>query len=172
MFRNSPNRFPRRVQQWLLILLVTLGAATVRAEPGMNTLDGKPMSLNALSEPGTWTVVMFWSTTCHICDIEIPKYSVLDQTEGSNIKVKGVALDGTRNVANVRRYIRDHSVTFDNYVTDPLQMRAEYEAAASESILGTPTFWLYSPEGKLVGINPGPLKIASLKKFIARKSAR
>ncbi|MEM7250287.1 MAG: TlpA disulfide reductase family protein [Pseudomonadota bacterium] len=169
---NSPlAHIGWQVPRWLVaVAAVTLLLAHggSKAE-SITTFDGAPMQLADLSERGQWTVVMFWSTTCHICDHEIPKYADFAR-EGGPIKVKGVSVDGARATESVQRYLTDRNVDYQNYITDPLRLQKDYESSAGESFMGTPTFWLFSPEGKLIGINPGPLKIASLKRFVARKT--
>ena len=39
-----------------------------------------------------------------------------------------------------------------------------------ESLIGTPTFILFDPEGKLVAAQPGIVAISSLEKFIIQNS--
>ena len=44
------------------------------------------------------------------------------------------------------------------------------EVAAEEGLIGTPTFMIFDPEGKLVALQPGIISVAAIEKFVRSRS--
>ena len=174
----------------LLALLVVafagaLGAQTT-SQPAGPTVDAtiqgalksmslKPASLDDFvamhdSANPRWTLVMIWSTTCHVCDHEVPKYAKFaEQSEQTGIDVVGVALDGFDGRDAVKRFFREREVSLTNLMADPRLFSLEYAARVGEALRGTPTFLLFSPDGRLRANNPGALRIEALERYVASK---
>lgn len=130
---------------------------------------GRDSTLAALAVPGKWTVLMFWSVDCTICEAEMPEYAELARSD-ADIAVVGISVDGEARAEAVRSELERHGASFPNHLTDPFRLEPEYSARAGEPFRGTPTFWLLSPEGLLVGMNTGPMRVSALRAFIARKA--
>jgi len=133
--------------------------------------DGQPVSLESLTGQGKWTLVMIWATACILCQSQKPVISAFhEKHKDQDAHVIGVALDGIRNLGKVRKYIDEHNVTFPNYVSQMESTASHYLGVTDEQFRGTPTYLLFSPEGELIGKNPGLLSAEAIEDFINRKS--
>lgn len=133
--------------------------------------DGRPVNLENLTGQGKWTLVMIWATDCILCQSQKPVISEFhEKHKHLDAHVVGIALDGVRNMNRVRRYIDDHKVSFPNYVSQMRSTASHYFGITDEQFRGTPTYLLFTPEGELIGKNPGLLSAEAIESFIARKS--
>jgi len=133
--------------------------------------DGQPVTLDNLTGQGKWTLVMIWTTSCILCQSQKPIISAFhEKHKDLDAHVIGVALDGVENIGKVKRYINQHDVTFPNYVSQMQPAASHYLGITDEQFRGTPTYLLFSPEGELIGKNPGLLSAEAVEDFIARKS--
>ncbi len=135
-------------------------------------IDGKAVSSEANVGEGKWTVVMVWSTSCHICTAQKPMISKFhNEHADKNAHVIGIALDGPSNLDDVQRYVKKHDVSFPTYVVPDINFFAvQYAATALEDLAGTPTYLIYNPDGKLLGVNPGPVSEGAFERFIERNT--
>ena len=83
-------------------------------------------------------------------------------------KVIGVSLDGYAQLDTITSHINEMPMTFDNLIGELTVVAFNYEASTEESLLGTPTYMMFNPQGQLVGHNPGPVKLEALENFIQR----
>jgi len=135
--------------------------------------EGSPSPLSDTFGSGKWTLVMIWSTDCHLCEEQKPKISAFfDKHKSGNIDVFGIALDGRKNLDDVQDYLSKNQPTFPNYVGEFPIVAANYQALTEEPLRGTPTYLLFNPEGELKGNNPGPVSPAAIEGFIERHSAK
>ena len=153
------------------LLLSTSGPASSAGLEMHSVDDGSPVTLENLTGQGKWTLVMIWATTCILCRSQKPVISAFhDKHKNGDAHVIGVALDGVNNLGEVRKYIDEHHVTFPNYVSQMTLAASHYLGVTDEQFRGTPTYLLFSPEGELIGKNPGLLSAEAIENFIARKS--
>lgn len=132
-------------------------------------LDGRPAALGDYVGKGQWVLVMFWSTDCAICAREMSGIARFHaRHRDKDAIVLGVAIDGRERIPAIRRFLHRHGANFESLVGEPLDIAVGYEQAAQEPFRGTPTFWFFSPEGELLGNNPGPVRIGALERFMAR----
>lgn len=82
----------------------------------------------------------------------------------------GIALDGVGNKAGVDAVYKATGAKFPILSANLGHFAASYQALTGEAPMGAPTFMLFNPKDKLVGLNPGPLRIKALKRFIDQKS--
>ena len=152
------------------VLLASSSAA--RADLELHSVDdGRPVALDSLTGQGKWTLVMIWATACILCRSQKPVISEFhEKHKDSDAHVIGVALDGVRNIGKIRRYIDEHNVTFPNYISQFESAATHYFGVTDEQFRGTPTYLLFSPEGELIGKNPGLLSAEAIEEFINRKS--
>ena len=153
-------------------LLIASSGPASSSELAMHSVDdGQPASLESLTGQGRWTLVMIWATTCILCQSQKPIISAFhEKHKNLDAHVVGIALDGVRNIGKVRKYIDEHNVTFPNYVSQMQPTALHYFGITDEQFRGTPTYLLFSPEGELIGKNPGLLSAEAIENFIARKS--
>lgn len=153
----------------LLIGFVSVNAADFDLE--MKKLDGQPGSLEEYKGKGKWTLVMLWETTCSICKQQEPEYAKFHQQhKDKDAEVIAISIDGTESVDLIKTYTQQNSLPYPVMVTDKSEVRDKYFAATDEQFRGTPTYLLFTPEGKLVAAQPGMLPAASVENYIAQQT--
>ncbi|MDR0807427.1 MAG: TlpA family protein disulfide reductase [Enterobacteriaceae bacterium] len=116
-------------------------------------LQGNKVSLDQWK--GKYVYLNFWASNCGGCLAEMPTLEKLSQTYRDNIVVVGVNTD--QDDANVQALLRERSITFPN-VRDQLAITQE-----RYQVIGTPTSFLISPDGKLLAQYVGMLQEPQLK---------
>jgi len=169
-------RVSRKSHPFLVAMLATLlftntGLASSAGLEMHSVDDGQPVNLENLTGQGKWTLVMIWATSCILCQSQKPIISAFhEKHKDLDAHVVGIALDGVKNIGKVRRYISQHDVTFPNYVSQMKSAASHYFGVTDEQFRGTPTYLLFSPQGELIGKNPGLLSAEAIEDFISRKS--
>ncbi|MGH1536576.1 MAG: TlpA family protein disulfide reductase [Gammaproteobacteria bacterium] len=162
----------KRIQFSAIFCLLILATNVVYASDWteVRTLEGKFTTLSQHFEKDKWTLVMFWTTNCGICQREYPVMSEFhDKHKDVDAKVLGVSLDGYSNLDIITEHINEMPMSFDNLIGEISVVAFNYETATEEPLRGTPTFLMFNPNGQLVGHNPGPVKPESLEKFISNR---
>ncbi|MEE9494449.1 MAG: TlpA disulfide reductase family protein [Gammaproteobacteria bacterium] len=155
----------------LLIIQPGLQAETEKPDFGLQTLAGESHSLDTIIGDGKWTLIMFWATDCNICRQQEPLISAFhEKHRDSDAKVVGIAIDGFEKQARVKQHLQDNPLSYPNYIGSLPMIGFNYQALTEESFRGTPTYLLFTPEGELVGANPGPMKMQALESFIDKRS--
>ncbi len=153
----------------VLFSAVSLAASAQKPDMNLMDLDGAPVSLNQRIGQGKWLLVMIWATDCVVCQAEKPKISAFhDKHKHDDAEVIGIALDGIDKKVAIEAYLQAHKTTFPTLTGDFLEISRHYEFVAKEPLRGTPTYLLYTPEGELVGNNPGPLSDGSIERFMEK----
>lgn len=136
---------------------------------GLIDLQGQRLATPPAIGEGQWTLVMIWATDCHICKQQKPVISAFhDAHKDTDANVFGIALDGRQGLGEVNEYLEEHAVSFPNFVGDYPSVAIGYQKLTEESLIGTPTYLLFNPEGELKGNNPGPIGVEAIEKFIAK----
>lgn len=154
------------------ILAAVFGACmTVIAQAGapsipLHDLQGRERNVNEFIGHAKWTVVVTWSHDCHICDREIDEMAAFHAAHHEQqAMVLGVTLDGAEYLKEARAFVKRHKLPFVNLVTEPSQeVMMKFGAG---KFVGTPTYYIYDPQGEIVGQNIGPLTRAEVEEFIA-----
>jgi len=175
----AQRKLYKKITHLVLPVILSVGLALGIAGPASANLDlqsvedGTEVDLKSLIGNGKWTLVMLWAVDCHICHEQKPEISRFhNEHKDIDAHVVGISLDGLANVKRVNDYIADNDVSFPNYVGNVAIIASNYFAMTEESFRGTPTYLLFNPEGELLGNNPGPLRVAAIEEFIARKEAK
>jgi len=158
------------IRMFLAFSLVLAGGAVSAME--LQSVDtGEDVLLDDLTGNGKWTLVMVWATDCHVCHIDKPEISAFhNKHKDDDAEVIGIALDGIVGLDKVKNYIADNKPSFPSYVGDIAIIASHYYGMTEENLRGTPTYLLFSPEGELLGNNPGRLSVEAIEGFIARKT--
>ena len=158
------------IRLFLTLSLVLSGGIASAME--LQSVDsGEGVLLDDLTGNGKWTLVMLWATDCHVCHIDKPEISAFHtKHKDDDAEVIGIALDGITGLDKVKDYIADNKPSFPSYVADIAIIASHYYSLTEENLRGTPTYLLFSPEGELLGNNPGRLSVEAIENFIARKS--
>lgn len=161
----------RRVAR--LVCGLTLAGALstgVASEPDIQPWAGLAHPIAAHLRPGTWTLVMFWSVTCGICAAEMPALNAFYERErDSGIQLLGVSIDGPNMRHQVARWMTQHQMRFPTLLGNLAEIGAYFANATQEPFRGTPTFMIFDPSGRVVGVNAGAVRPDAVKSFIDRK---
>ena len=76
----------------------------------------------------------------------------------------GVSLDGWEGREQAREFVKRHDLTFPNLLIEPDM--AELMKFGGGPFVGTPTFYIYNPQGEIVARQIGPLPLDVLEDFI------
>jgi len=163
----------KAIKFWLALALLAaslpLGAVSQPVpDLALHDLNGKPASLEKHVGKGKWTLVMFWAVHCPICERNKPEINAFaEKHQGKDAEVVGIVIDGLEKKAEIEQKLKQHPLKFPNYVAELGLMAMNFEIAANEPFRGTPTYWLFNPQGELVAVNPGPIRAEALENFIA-----
>ena len=154
----------------LFLLLIVLFCQTPLATAfELQDFDGAPIDLNDQIGNDKWTLVMFWAHHCGVCRAEMPELSSF-HSRRSDVNVVGISIDGDENKALAEQFLATTKPSFPSYIASLSLVAFNYEVLTQEQFRGTPTFLLFTPEGELLGNNPGKLSIESLENFIRKNS--
>lgn len=153
------------------ILFLSLLATVLLSSAAMafTEFDGKKTTIEEQTGDGKWTVLEVWASDCHACRQHMPEM-VKFNGKMDNVRLLGVALDGQPGKKQAQAMIDEYGIPFKTILSNPIELNAWMELNAKESLVGTPTFMIFDPEGKLTAIQAGILPIASLENFIHSRS--
>lgn len=151
-----------------LLAGLTLLTPPVSALTGM---DDKPASLETLVGKGKWTVVEVWASDCRACRGSIHE-TINFEAANPDVDVVGISLDGSGGKANAEKFIDEFGLDFTNLLSDPSEFDKYLYSTAKESFIGTPTFMVYNPAGKLLAVQAGAITEEALSAFIKRQEAQ
>ncbi len=152
----------------LLVVSLFLQISLVNAFE-LEGFDGSKTSLDDNIGQGKWTLVMFWAHNCHVCIEETPTISQF-QNKRDDVDVIGISIDGQDKRELAEEFLASAKPSFPSYLSSLLLVSTNYQILTEEDFRGTPTFLLFTPDGELLGNNPGKLSIESLEGFIDRNS--
>ena len=132
-------------------------------------LTGKKVEIEKQLGGGKWSIVELWASDCHACRQHMPSMVKFDG-KLKNARILGITLDGQKGISDAKSFIKDFDVKFKNIVSNPIEVSAWMEKTVGEPLIGTPTFILFDPKGKLVAAQPGKIPTASLETFIKENS--
>lgn len=133
----------------------------------LKDFNGVPHKLSDFTGKGKWTVVMFWASDCRVCNAEIGQYVRFnDAHKDKDARIVGVSLDGQSGLAAARKFVQRHAVTFPILVGEPMEVAQLYQSLTNTDLVGTPSFLLYNPKGKLLAAQAGAVPTALIEKFI------
>ncbi|MGB1310006.1 MAG: TlpA family protein disulfide reductase [Leucothrix sp.] len=131
--------------------------------------DGTKTTIEDQVGDGKWSVVEVWASNCHACRHHMPQMVEFDG-KMDNVRIVGIALDGQPGKDAAESMIKEYKMPFKNILSNPIEINAWMQQAADESLIGTPTFMIFDPKGKLVALQPGQLPVTSIESFIKSKS--
>ena len=136
-------------------------------------LDGNRHNLNEYIGKGKWTVLNIWGARCPPCLEEMPELVHFhDEHKDTNAIVVGVAIDfpsyGYANKEEIAEFTEDHLIEFPVLLSDA----SISEKIGAGRLEGLPTTYLYTPQGKLVGIQVGGITRNILEAFINKYENR
>jgi peroxiredoxin len=141
--------------KWLAVALLAVPLAAMAApDIVLKDQDGKSRNVSEYIGQGKWTVVAVWSADCPICRREIHHMAFFhDEHRKADAQVLGLSIDSEAGRGKALGFIDDHGLSFPNLIGDP-------EVAATlggGTFIGTPTYYVYSPQGRLAAQRVGPV---------------
>jgi len=131
------------------------------------TLDGQNESVDSVKRNSMWTLVMLWSLDCVACEQQKPMIDSFHKNHRkSNAQVVVVATDGDNYKDQVIDFLSDSNYSFDNYLAKTDIFTTQFEQETNAAFLGTPTYLLYAPDGKLAGVHAGLLQRDQLEQIV------
>ena len=132
-------------------------------------LEGKRTTIEDQVGNGKWSVVEIWASDCHACREHMPEM-VTFNGKVENLRLVGISLDGQAGKSAAESMIEEYNIPFITILSNPIEVNAWMELNADEGLIGTPTFMIFNPEGKLVALQPGIISVAAIEKFVSSKS--
>ena len=151
-------------------LFLTLIGTILLSSPALafTELDGEKTTIEEEVGNGKWSVVEVWASNCHACRVHMPEMVGFDG-KMDDVRILGISLDGQPGKSEAVSMIEEYEMPFKNILSNPIEINAWMELNAKESLVGTPTFMIFDPEGALVALQPGQLPVKSIEKFIKSK---
>jgi peroxiredoxin len=134
--------------KWLAVPFLFLSLSVLAAGPefSLKDLDGKAHKVSEYIGKGKWTVVTVWSADCPICKTEmIHMVFFHDEHKNKDATVLGVSIDGFDRRKDALAFIKDQGLNFPNLIAS----YHEVEQFGGGDFIGTPTYYIFSPEGKI-----------------------
>lgn len=154
-----------------MLLVLALAANCVLAinEILLFDTDTKQHAISDYVGKGKWTVVNLWGVNCPPCREEMPELVMLhDEYSKSTITVLGIAIDypsfGYPDQKKVSAFMGEFMIDFPVLLSDEsisVKLGAGY-------LEGLPTTYIYTPGGKLVGLQTGAINRNIILDFIAQ----
>ena len=70
----------------------------------------------------------------------------------------------------VKSHLETNPTSYPNYIGSLAMIGFNFQTITEQSFRGTPTYLVFSPEGKLMGQNAGPMRLEALENFIDKRS--
>jgi len=148
-----------------------VGSSSDQIFPDLINADGSDAPVHPNIGNGKWTLVMMWATTCHICEIDKPLMSKLhEKHKDGDIEVFGISIEGHSKMPEVQSYLAKRDVSFPNSVGEFLTVGSSMQNLTQESLRGTPTYLLFSPDGKIKAVQAGHLDPKVVENFVESNS--
>ena len=154
----------------LTLSLSTPGnAANAATQDILETTQDVYAALQPYQGDGKWLIVMLWSANCRICNEEAPRFVRFQSDYGdSNAQVVGLSLDGVQGKHKAEQFIARHRLNYPNYIGEPLALLQVYTELTARRFMGTPSFLIFSPAGKIRAYQVGPLDLDRLLRLMAQ----
>ena len=158
------------VAQAAVLALFSFQASADAGQAFKSVDNGVYSSIKEHMDPDKWTVVMIWSTSCHVCNDEAPKYSAFHSKHaGKDAKIIGLSLDGTPDDA--QGFVKRHGLNYPNLVGNVRDVAMMYQSESGESFRATPTFMVFSPNGELKAAQAGGVPPEVIEEFISQPTS-
>lgn len=154
----------------VLVMIMLVLPPLVHAE-GFSDFNGKQARLSDYTGKGKWTVVMIWASDCRVCNHEAYQYVDFNLAHSDkDARVVGISLDGKEKLAAAKRFVQKHDVDFPNLIAEPEEAAEFYHQLTGQSFVGTPSFLIYAPDGKLKAAQAGAVPAELIEQFIESQS--
>ncbi|WP_214660464.1 TlpA family protein disulfide reductase [sulfur-oxidizing endosymbiont of Gigantopelta aegis] len=149
-----------------------MSAANLHAEKipelSLMGIDDQQHAMSDYIGKGKWVIVNIWGPKCPPCVEEMPELqSFHEDHQNKDAIVVGIAIDypsfGPGNAQDVREFAEDNFISYPLLLGDTQSS----EQLGAGPLSGTPTTLLFTPSGKLEGMQVGAITQKILEDFIA-----
>lgn len=155
----------------LLLTLAILVAASPAAAFELQRMDAERTRLDRYVGEGRWTLVQLWTTDCIPCERQKPMLEAFHREHAaSDARVVGVALDGPGAIEKIERVVARHTPSYPTLVAFDDVFAEQFAALTGQPFRATPTYLLYTPDGRYAGVHTGPVERERLERIIASAS--
>ena len=145
---------------FIALLLLSLLYSQAYAS-GWSLKDTEGVKYKLADQKGKWVVVNFWAPWCPPCIAELPELNTLQQ-QHKDVLVIGVSVQYKRK-QEVTDMVNKLTIAY------PIVFGDEDTAADFGGIEGLPTTFIYSPDGKLISRQDGPVTKSDIEQIMAQK---
>ena len=93
-----------------------------------------------------------------------------DEHKNKDAIVLGVSIDGQAKRQQAAAFIERHGLDFPNLITEPKQEIMQRFGAGS--FVGTPTYYIYNPQGELLAKNAGAISQEDIEAFMRQHPSK
>ncbi|KPK09886.1 MAG: hypothetical protein AMJ68_10740 [Acidithiobacillales bacterium SG8_45] len=156
-----------------MVLGLLFFAVTQAASVQLTPFDGNPDTLKSYTGKGKWVIAMIWAHDCHVCNQEAGEYvSFHDKHKDKDAVVLGISMDGQKQLKQAQKFMDRHAIPFTTLIGEPEMVAGLYEQMTGRAWVGTPTFIIFEPSGKLVAEQAGAVPTELLENFISSYKAK
>lgn len=135
----------------------------------LQDMEGKQRQLGDYTGKGQWLIVMIWASDCLVCNKEAANYEAFYQKHrNQDATMLGISVDGMAKVADARHFIQDHKLTFPNLIGELEQVGLMVVDMSGMQWVGTPTFLIFNPAGKLAVADSGAVPVPLIEEYLAK----
>lgn len=140
------------MKYFLLFALLASGFTTTKDEiPNfrLKNLDNRTVSFNQIKGDNL-TVIDFWATWCKPCVKSIPEFVKMDKEfEDSDVQFIGISIDGPRNKAKVKPFIKSLGVEY------PVLRDTDSSVMARLRVTAVPTLLIVNSDNEILYFHEG-----------------
>ncbi len=134
--------------------------------------NGSPDALDAYVGKGQWVVVKIWAHDCNVCNEEAHEYVAFhNKHKATDAVMLGISIDGKAKLEKARDFLRRHKIPYTSLLGEPEAVARFYQQKTGSPWIGTPTFIIYDPTGKLVAETAGAVPTTIVEQFITGYTA-
>ncbi len=155
------------IRKFIVAAAILLFAQVISAAQ-LQDMDGKQRQLSDYTGKGKWLIVMIWASDCLVCNKEAANYEAFYQKHRKqDAAMLGISVDGMTKLADARHFIQDHKLTFPNLIGELEQVGLMVVDMSGMQWVGTPTFLIFNPEGKLAVADSGAVPVPLIEEYLA-----
>lgn len=156
----------KRLQIGLFVLIMAVAAVSHAVE--LRDFSGKTHQLSEYTGKGKWLVVMIWASDCLICNKEAANYQAFHLAHfQKDASMLGISVDGKAQMSDARAFVDQHKLSFPNVVGELEDVAHMVVDMAGMDWVGTPTFLIFNPAGKLKVADSGAVPVELIEKYLA-----
>jgi peroxiredoxin len=153
--------------KWMIVPLLwsPLAALATGIDFTLKDMQGRERNVREFIGQGKWTVVVVWESSCSICHQEIHQMSFFHEAhKNKDAIVLGISIDGQAGRQQALGFIKEHRLGFTNLLAELPQI----QQFGGGPFMGTPTFYIYSPKGRLRAYQAGSVSQEQIEQYMAK----